>query len=117
MKKIIFLALVHFFISACDVQQSEQDVPTRPALVPEKAFWVGGLDGGVFVLVEKSEELKPNEYLGEIYYVSGDIAYKGKMEIIPKDSPIIDYMNPESYQGWDGDTLYVVGNKQLKIRE
>jgi len=71
----------------------------------------------VFVLVEKNEKLKSNEYLGEIYYVSGDIAYKGKMEIVPKESTFIDYMNPASYQGWDGDTLYIVGNKQLKTKE
>jgi hypothetical protein len=55
--------------------------------------------------------------LGEIYYVSGDIAYKGKMSILPKDNTVIDYMNPKTYQGWDGDTLYVVGNKQLKVQE
>ena len=117
MRKILSLALAFLFISACDVQQSESEAPNKPASIPEKAFWVGGLDGGVFVLVEKNEKLKKNEYFGEIYYVSGDIAYKGKMEIIPKDSAVIDYMNPESYQGWDGDTLYVVGNKQLKIQE
>jgi hypothetical protein len=117
MIKIFLLALACLFISACDVQQSEPDIPIRPASVPEKAFWIGGLDGGVFVAVEKNEELRPSEYLGEIYYVSGDIAYKGKMEVIPKDGTVIDYMNPESYQGWDGDTLYILGNKQLKIKE
>lgn len=117
MKKTIFLVMIYFFISACDVQQIESDIPIKPVSVPEKAFWVGGLDGGVFVLVEKNGELKSHEYLGEIYYVSGDVAYKGKMEIIPKDSTVIDYKNPKSYQGWDGDTLYVEGNKQLKTQE
>ena len=117
MRKILFFSLAFLFLSACDVQQSEPEAPNKPSVVPDKAFWVGGLDGGVFVLIEKNKSLKPNEYLGEIYYVSGDIAYKGKLIILPKDSDVIDYMNAETYQGWDGDTLYVVGNKQLKVQK
>lgn len=117
MIKKLFISLVLLFCSACDVQQSEPEVPNKPGGVPDKAFWVGGLDGGVFVSVERNENLETNEYLGEIYYISGDIAYKGKLRILPKDSAVIDYMNPQIYQGWDGDTLYVVGNKQLKVQE
>lgn len=49
--------------------------------------------------------------------MSGDLAYKGKLEIFPEDSIIIDYANPKIYQGWDGDTLYIEGNKQLKVKE
>ena len=116
MKKILLLLFTIIFISACDVQQSEPDVPNKPIVVPDKAFWVGGLDGGVFVLIEKNKNLAPNEYLGEIYYASGDIAFKGKMSISPRDSGVIDYLNPKTYQGWDGDTLYIVGNKQLKVQ-
>ncbi|WP_102796459.1 hypothetical protein [Bowmanella denitrificans] len=71
----------------------------------------------MFVLIQKNEELMPDEYLGEIYYVSGDVAYKGKMKIVPADSELIDYLNPDSYQGWDGDTLYVAGIKQLKVQK
>ncbi|WP_372860639.1 hypothetical protein [Pseudoalteromonas sp.] len=98
MKKILLLLLTLIFLPACDVQQSEPEIPNKPIEVPDKAFWVGGLDGGVFVLIEKNKNLEANEYLGEIYYVSGDIAYKGKMSIFPKDNAIIDYMNPRTYQ-------------------
>ena len=117
MKKILLLLLTLIFLPACDVQQSEPEIPNKPSEVPDKAFWVGGLDGGVFALIEKNKNLEANEYLGEIYFVSGDIAYKGKMSIFPKDNAIIDYMNPRTYQGWDGDTLYIEGNKQLKVQE
>lgn len=117
MRKVLFIISIFLFLSACDVQKSEPEIPNKPAQVPNKAFWVGGLDGGVFVLVERSENLETNEYLGEIYYISGDLAYKGKLNILPKDSVIIDYENPEIYQGWDGDTLYLASNKQLKVLE
>jgi hypothetical protein len=57
MKKILFLLLTLIFVSACDVQQSEPEIPNKPSEVPDKAFWVGGLDGGVFVLIEKNKNL------------------------------------------------------------
>lgn len=117
MKKILWLLLALIYLSGCDIQQSESEAPNKPSVVPGKAFWVGGLDGGVFALVEKSKSLEPNEYYGKIYYASGDVAYKGKMILLPKNSDAIDYLNPKVYQGWDGDTLYVVGNKQLKIQD
>lgn len=116
MKKVLFIISILLF-SACDVQKSEPELPNKPTQVPNKAFWVGGLDGGVFVLVERNESLDASEYLGEIYYISGDLAYKGKLNILPKDSAVIGYENPEIYQGWDGDTLYLSGNKQLKVIE
>lgn len=117
MKKIFFIISIIIFFPACEVQVSEPEPPNKPAQVPNKAFWVGGLDGGVFVLVERNDDLDANEYLGGIYYISGDLAYKGKMHIFPKDSAAIDYENPKIYQGWDGDTLYLSGNKQLKVLE
>ncbi|PID45125.1 MAG: hypothetical protein CSB48_00035 [Proteobacteria bacterium] len=116
MRKILLVIFI-FLFSACDVQKSEPEIPDKPVQVPDKAFWVGGLDGGVFVLVERSESVEANEYLGELYYISGDLAYRGKLNILPKDSAVIDYKNPEIYQGWDGDTLYLAGSRQLKVPE
>jgi len=115
MKNIFLFVLLVFIISACDTEKQKNKLPSKPDSVPESANWVGGLDGGVFVLVKKIEGLAPNEYWAEIYYVSGDQAYKGKMHIYPHGSSDFDYRDPKSYQGWDGDTLYIVGEKQLKV--
>jgi hypothetical protein len=117
MKKILLSVFFVFFISSCDTQHEEVYIPTKPDSVPKSALWVGGLDGGVFVLVEKNKSDPPDEYWGEVYYVSGDIAYKGKMRLTPEGGGVIDYMNSEIFQGWDGDTLYVSGNRQLKIHK
>ena len=86
-------------------------------MLPGSAIEIKVVLASLVQSLEKNKNLEVNEYLGEIYYVSGDIAYKGKMSILPKDNTVIDYMNPKTYQGWDGDTLYVVGNKQLKVQE
>ncbi|ASM51078.1 hypothetical protein PESP_a3231 [Pseudoalteromonas espejiana DSM 9414] len=117
MKKILWLLLALIYLSGCDIQHSESKVLNKPNEVPGKAFWVGGLDGGVFALIDKSKNLEPNEYYGKIYYVSGDTAYIGKMILLPKNSGAIDYLNPKIYQGWDGNTLYLEGNKQLKVHQ
>ncbi len=115
MKNIVFFILLIFIASACDTQHQENKLPSKPDSVPEKANWVGGLDGGVFVLVNKIKGSDPNEYWAEIHYVSGDLAYKGNMRIYPKGSNDFDYRDPKFYQGWDGDTLYIVGEKQLRV--
>ena len=81
--------------------------PVKPAQVPAAAIWVGGVDGGVFVLVEKSEKLGKNVYLGEIHHASGDLAYKGPMQLFPDDAASLDSEMKNSFEGWDGDTLYL----------
>lgn len=116
MKKILLLVLTMLFLCACDAQQIDLDVPKKPRAVPDKAFWVGGLDGGVFVLIAKNKNLEPNEYFAKIYYASGDIAYEGGMRLSPRGSTAIDHINPAIFQGWDGDTLYIEGNKLLKVQ-
>ena len=115
MKGILFLVLVCAFVFSCDRQSMQSDIPIRPASVSEAALWVAGFDGGVFVLVSKQRNLEPNEFWGEIYYVSGDTAYKGKLELVPSDSIFLEYGNVDSYRVWDGDTLYIVGDRQLKV--
>lgn len=50
-------------------------------VVPESAIWIGGPDGGVFVLVKKHNGVDAKIYLAKVYYVSGDIAYNGLMRL------------------------------------
>ena len=112
--------LVCFFVlsSGCETQEPEIIEPSKPSTIPSNAIWVGGVDGGVFVLVKKSEYSNEGEYIGEIYYVSGDLSYKGAMKIIPDDASLhIDLDSKESYQGWDGDTLYLIGGRHLTVQE
>ncbi len=114
MSRIILPALFIVFLTACTEKEYEQSIPERPTNVPKNAIWVGGLDGGVFVLLETSDATK---YSGEVYYSHGPLSYEGAFKIFPEDAPPIDLNNHEAYQGWDGDTLYFTKGRQLVVIE
>lgn len=114
--KIIMLWLVVFFIFGCNIETKTQ-MPERPSSVPESAIWVGGPDGGVFVLVKKHIDVDDKIYLAKVYYVSGDIAYNGLMKLYPDGSSEFDVEKKESFVGWDGDNLYLSNNRCLKVQE
>ncbi len=103
------------FLLGCEQENPIIAEPLRPSNVPVASVWVGGVDGGVFVLVKKSKSHDNDTYLGEIYYVSGDLSYKGSMKLLPSGSPGFDATDKESFEGWDGDTLYIKNNQYLKI--
>lgn len=101
----------------CKKEAPESTEPERPSSIPASSFWVGGHDGGVYVLIKRPEKSDGNLYVGEIHYASGDLAYKGPMTLFPENSPEIDPAAKESFEGWDGDTLYLSQNRYLKIQE
>lgn len=111
------LVLVFLLVAGCEREASTTTEPGRPPNIPASSIWVGGLDGGVFVLVRKSEQLGKDMYFGEVYYVSGDVAYKGPLKIFPARTVDFDPTKKESYEGWDGDTLYLKNGRHLKVQE
>ena len=88
--------------------------PKRPQNVPAKAIWVGGPDGGVFVVIEKRKETEPHVYYAEIYYESGELWYKGGLALEPPRAPFPDPKQHELLSGWDGDALYLVDGRVLR---
>lgn len=90
-------------------------IPPRPENIPQSAFWVGGPDGGMYVLVQKNNKDSPDIYDAKIYYSEGSISYKGKLAINTPDNPQFNYNDVNSYSGWDGDILYLQDGRQLTI--
>lgn len=113
----LWLTLMCLAFLGCERQASEPSPPVRPANVPVDAVWVGGMEGGVFVLIRKPEELSDDNYTGEVYYSSGDLSYKGEMKLLPPGSAAFDVTTKESFEGWDGDRLYLTGNRYLQVQE
>ncbi|WP_444944605.1 hypothetical protein ACJJIK_07230 [Microbulbifer sp. ZKSA006] len=101
------LLLVSFTLSSCT--QEVEGERTRPKDVPVHAIWVGGIDGGVYAIVKKSEGL----YDVVVYYENGEVAYSGKMRLISDTPQAIDFDDAQSYLGWDGDTMYLINEQRL----
>ena len=90
-------------------------LPLKPDNIPESALWVGGPDGGVYVLVKKNKSDNQTIYDAKIYYSEGSVNYIGKLVINTPNNPLFDYQNINSYSGWDGDTLYLQDGRLLII--
>lgn len=115
---LIFITALFILVSlGCESQEPVVIEPDKPSSVPSEAIWVGGVDGGVFVLIKESESPENGEYWGEIYYVSGNVSYKGYLKAHPENLSHMDFNSRESYQGWDGDTLYLLEGEYLQILE
>lgn len=113
-----FLWLLTFLLAiGCEREAVTPPEPNRPPNIPKAAAWVGGLDGGVFVLIRKAEKSEKDRYIGEIYYLSGAVAYKGSLKIFPGGTTHFDPTKKELYEGWDGDTLYLKNGQSLKVQE
>lgn len=89
--------------------------PARPASVPNDAMWIGGIDGGAWVLLRKQTNQADYVYYAEIYGdQAGDPWYIGRLEVIPHSNPDIPLDDPEAYGVWDGDNLLLNDGRLMR---
>lgn len=110
--KLRISALVFILLAAC-TQSVEISEPAKPSSVPTTAMWVGGIDGGVFVVLNDIDQ----GYYGEIYHQNGDIAYKGTFTASTEDLPKASELSKIDFTGWDGERLYVQEKFSLKSND
>lgn len=76
--KFILIVLFSLLLVACEAQKTTIEAPPHPNGVPKEAMWIGGTDGGVFVVMHKA--IEANTYLSEVFFdQSGDVWYKGRL--------------------------------------
>jgi hypothetical protein len=92
------------FLSECWAQVPT--TPPKPKNVPVASIWVGGLDGGAFVLVTHCAKCSRGIYRAEIHGQSGWLWYKGLLKINRLDGPDFDLSSKMSYDSWDGTRLF-----------
>jgi hypothetical protein len=102
--------LLLFSLIACEkVVTHEPD--SRPSNIPQSALWIGGSDGGVYALIQLTE----NTYTGTIYYDStGDVWYEGEFIYTGKSS--FNLTDHNNYSAWDGDVLHLTNGHKLISR-
>ncbi len=106
--RIIYLLLVTFSLCACDI---EEEIEYKTG--PEGSWWVGGADGGVYILISDDENTDDKIYYGKIFYDSDKtIWYEGPLEL--EGNLEFSVENREQYLGWDGENLHLIESSYLK---
>lgn len=116
----LVFSLIFPFVNGCSEKAdsaANRSPEDRPASVDKEAVWVGGADGGVYVLVTKLAGAAPDTYQARIYHANGDPWYQGALVLNPQGSKPLDLQDSKQYSGWDGDTLHLSDGRYLKSKE
>lgn len=82
----------------------------RPSGVPSAAAWVGGADGGVWILCEVSEEKEAN-YCTAYHENHGKVIAEGWFVLDDtREAAVIDEL---AYSGFDGYEILLEGGRRL----
>jgi hypothetical protein len=107
------IAAVALGVLLCGCVQSAGE-PSKPAGVPPAAVWVGGADGGVFVLVEPKPAAR-DAVMARIYADgTGAVLFAGELVLDAPGAPLPDLRDAKSFGGWDGDTLFLADGRALR---
>lgn len=110
--KPLVLLLCFLVFTACSYDAQS---PQRPESVPTDAMWIGGVDGGAWVLLKKNAGDPEYIYRVEIYGdQAGDKWYIGKLEVVPNSQPDVPLDNPDAFGVWDGDNLLLEDGRTMR---
>ena len=87
--------------------------PPRPRAVPKTALWLGGPDGGAFVLVKRAAKA-PATFDAQIFHENGEVWYRGPMDLDPPGGNAPDVADRAVFSGWDGDRLILTDGRLLR---
>jgi hypothetical protein len=85
--------------------------PARPPGLPSAATWLGGPDGGVFVLLEPPGTL--GKIQGKVFHLDGSLWFSGSFVPEPRGT-VVDVSRTADWLGWDGERLHLTGNRALR---
>ncbi|NOY84567.1 MAG: hypothetical protein GXO96_07075 [Nitrospirae bacterium] len=111
-KTIAFFLSFLLFLVACT---SNNATPPRPKSVPNDAMWIGGVDGGAWILLKKNQSDPEYIYRAEVYGdQAGNQWYIGRLEVIPNSQPSVPLGRAGAYGVWDGDRLLLEDGRVMR---
>ena len=115
MKALIIIAFL-LITFACSIKQDETKEPVRLKGIPEKAFWVGGTNGGSWFLVEDVHSHKNNAVIKVYNDNDGSlIASKRFILICPDDNQIFIDDLQKQINGFDGKRILLKSDNRIEI--
>lgn len=111
MRFVPLIAIVFVFMLSCTFRTAD---PPRPKGVPPEAVWVGGPDGGVFLIVREATGA-PDTYLLTVYHDrTGEVWYNGPAAVQPPGKGKLEPARAETFSGWDGEKLILTDGRVLQ---
>jgi len=104
--KILQAIIFVLSISACSAKSDQTSQPKRLSAVPEKAFWIGGADGGNWYLIHEIHAHTNNAVIS-VYNEDGSLIIKKRFIVICRlDRPIIwiEHLK-QQINGFDGKKI------------
>lgn len=124
-KRIVGLAFTAIILALVLLSNGNAYLPARPTSVPNEATWVGGEDGGAWVLCANADGTSSGEYECKVYAEMGALWKSGKVTLQdyhwdPKEKKAIFTTPkhiPESlhYYGFDGQQIFLENSQTLKF--
>lgn len=105
--KITAILFFVFLFSFCTAIEKKKE-PVRIKGIPEKAFWIGGVDGGNWYLVDYVHDHRNNAFI-KIYndHDGSLLVSKRFMLICPSDNQILIDDLKEQIESFDGEKIYL----------
>ena len=114
MKTLIFIASLLTLFS-CSTKHDKSKQHGQLKNIPEKAFWVGGTDGGNWFLVEEVHNHKNNATIKVYNDIDGSLIISKRFLLIcPIDNQqLIDNLQ-EQINGFDGEKILLKSHNDKK---
>ena len=105
-----FLILISVMLAAGSFAGCNSNVtPKKPNQIAKEAFWVGGNDGGVWVVLR---DVRSDRFLAEIYHESGEPWISGWFAAsLPTNTKIVNAKwLQENMNAFDGTNISLIGS-------
>jgi len=112
-KKIILISLTILLLFAllsisCSHKKEEAKSPLRVKGIPEKAFWIGGVDGGNWYLIEDIYDHRNSAFIKVYSDNDGSLMISKKFDLICHlDNQTLIENLKEQIDAFDGERIYL----------
>jgi hypothetical protein len=104
--KLLQTIILILILSACSTESENKEILKKKNGLPDKAFWIGGVDGGNWYYVHEVHPHVNNAYIS-IYDDNGSLLIKKKFFVICNlNRPVVWIDNLETQiTGFDGEKI------------
>lgn len=110
MRKIFLILFI--IVSSCNISNQKVEKPKKLKSIPEKSFWIGGVDGGNWYYVEYIHLHKKSAKISIYNDQSGELIISKKFILVCESQNQTVIKNLETQiDSFDGNRIYLTAEK------